>query len=71
MTLNRRHFLSMLPLAAAPGALASGGGGAQLKPTAAAFPALRQEVGGRQVAYLDSAAPTLRPQTVIDALADF
>ena len=63
--------MAMLPLAAAPGALASGGGGAQLTPTAAAFPALRQEVGGRQVAYLDSAATTLRPQTVIDALADF
>ena len=71
MTLNRRHFMAMLPLAGAPGALASGGGGSQATPTSGAFPALRQEVGGRQVIYLDSAATTLRPQAVIDALAQF
>ena len=71
MTLNRRHFMSMLPLAAAPGALASGGGGSQSQPTAGSFPALRQQVGGRELVYLDSAATTLRPQQVIDALAEF
>ena len=71
MTLDRRHFMSILPLAAAyPEALTSGGG-AQPQPTAGSFPALRQEIGGRQVVYLDSAATTLRPQKVIDALAEF
>ena len=72
MTLNRRHFMSILPLAAAhPAALASGGGGSQPQPSSGAFPALQQEVGGRQVVYLDSAATTLRPKKVIDALAEF
>jgi len=72
MTLNRRHFLSLLPAAAVPPRfLAPADTRVQPQPVAASFPALRQQVGGRQLAYLDSAATTLRPQAVIDALTNF
>lgn len=72
MTLNRRHFLSLLPAATVPPRfLAPADTRVQPQPVAASFPALRQQVGGRQLAYLDSAATTLRPQAVIDALTNF
>jgi selenocysteine lyase/cysteine desulfurase len=35
------------------------------------FPALRQRVNGHPLAFLDSAATTLRPQSVIDAVAEY
>jgi cysteine desulfurase/selenocysteine lyase len=73
MTLNRRHFLSLLPAAAVhPRFLPTGEARLQPRPGAASFfPALRQQVSGRPLAYLDSAATTLRPQAVIDALTNF
>ncbi len=72
MTLNRRHFLSLLPAAAVhPRLLPTGETRVQPRPGAASFPALRQQVSGRPLAYLDSAATTLRPQAVIDALTNF
>jgi cysteine desulfurase/selenocysteine lyase len=72
MTLDRRHFLSLLPVAAVhPRLLPPGGTRLQPRPIAASFPALRQQVSGRPLAYLDSAATTLRPQAVIDALTNF
>jgi cysteine desulfurase/selenocysteine lyase len=72
MTLNRRHFLSLLPVAAVhPRLLPPRGTRLQPRPVAASFPALRQQVSGRPLAYLDSAATTLRPQAVIDALTNF
>jgi cysteine desulfurase/selenocysteine lyase len=72
MTLSRRHFMSLLPVAAVhPRGFSSSETRLLEQPTAASFPALRQQVAGRHLAYLDSAATTLRPQAVIDALADF
>lgn len=72
MNLNRRRFLSLLPLAAVhPGRMPLDGGEARLQSKTIQFPALRQAIGGRPLAYLDSAATTLRPQAVIDALAEF
>jgi cysteine desulfurase/selenocysteine lyase len=71
MTLDRRRFLSLLPVAAVHPVFSSSATGLLQAPRAAAFPALRQQVAGRPLAYLDSAATTLRPQAVIDALADF
>jgi cysteine desulfurase/selenocysteine lyase len=73
MTLNRRHFLSLLPAAAVhPRFLPTGEARLQPRPGAASFfPALRQQVSGRPLVYLDSAATTLRPQAVIDALTNF
>src|SRR5688572_30574010 len=72
MTLNRRSFLSLLPLAAVPaGRLSPPGAALSEQSATASFPALRQQIGGRPLAYLDSAATTLRPQAVIDALVDF
>jgi cysteine desulfurase / selenocysteine lyase len=71
MALNRRHFMSLFPVAAVQARVFSSSDTRPLQPTAASFPALRQQVAGRQLAYLDSAATTLRPQAVIDALADF
>ena len=72
MTLNRRRFLSLLPVAAVrPRVFSSSDTRLLQQPGATSFPALRQQVAGRPLAYLDSAATTLRPQAVIDALADF
>ena len=72
MTLNRRHFLSLLPMAAVQPRLAAfGETRVRQGAVAASFPALRQQIAGRQLAYLDSAATTLRPQAVIDALMNF
>lgn len=72
MTVNRRHFMSLLPVAAfQPRVFSSSDTRLLQPPSAASFPALRQQVAGRQLAYLDSAATTLRPQAVIDALVDF
>ncbi len=72
MTFNRRHFMSLLPVAVSQQRVfASGDTGLLQRQTAASFPALRQQVAGRPLAYLDSAATTLRPQAVIDALAEF
>jgi cysteine desulfurase/selenocysteine lyase len=71
MTMNRRHFLSLLPIAAVPPRRSWSGTALLQQRTAASFPALGQHVAGRPLAYLDSAATTLRPQAVIDALADF
>jgi cysteine desulfurase / selenocysteine lyase len=72
MTVDRRHFMSLLPVAAVhPRVFASSGGRSQPQPDPASFPALRQQVGGHPLTYLDSAATTLRPKAVIDALAAF
>src|SRR5688572_29434146 len=72
MSLDRRHFVSLLAAAAVNhrGPLANERR-SQLQPIAASFPALRQQIGGHPLTYLDSAATTLRPQAVIDALVDF
>ncbi len=71
-SLSRRHFLSILPVAAVhPRVFASSEGATGTPPSPSSFPALRQHIGGRQLTYLDSAATTLRPQAMIDALAAF
>lgn len=72
MTVDRRHFMSLLPVAAVhPGAFGSADQSSLHQPRSSSFPALRQQVAGQPLAYLDSAATTLRPQAVIDALTDF
>jgi cysteine desulfurase / selenocysteine lyase len=72
MSLDRRHFLTLLSAAGInPRILLSSEERSRVLPSAASFPALRQQIGGRPLTYLDSAATTLRPQVVIDALVDF
>jgi cysteine desulfurase/selenocysteine lyase len=72
MSVARRHFMSLLPVAAVhPGAFLSTTTRLPEQPGPASFPALRQQVAGRPLAYLDSAATTLRPQAVIDALVGY
>jgi cysteine desulfurase/selenocysteine lyase len=72
MFMGRRHFLSLLPLAAVPsGGFTAGQPTAQATRGSATFPALGQQFGGHRLTYLDSAATTLRAQPVIDAIAEF
>ncbi len=70
---DRRRFLSAClagtAFLGAPRALSSRAVEAATWPST--FPALGQRVHGQPLAYLDSAATTLRPQSVIDALADY
>ena len=72
MLVDRRHFMSLLPVAAVlPGVSVSTDSHALQPSGSASFPALGQQVAGQPLAYLDSAATTLRPQAVIDALTAF
>jgi cysteine desulfurase/selenocysteine lyase len=72
MTVDRRHFMALPPVAAVyPGVFLSTETHLLQQSSLASFPSLRQKVAGQQLAYLDSAATTLRPQAVIDALTDF
>jgi selenocysteine lyase/cysteine desulfurase len=72
MSMDRRQFMSTAALA--PIAWCDGFAAAVAQPTVpwpSTFPALRQQVNGHPLTYLDSAATTLRPQSVIDALAEY
>jgi len=72
VTLARRQFMSLLPVAAVPpGFISSISSGVPPQATPASFPALRQQVDGHALTYLDSAATTLRPQAMIDALVNY
>ena len=74
MESNRRQFLSTCAAAGIVGGPSTASGEAQsveqrLWPST--FPALRQRVNEHPLSFLDSAATTLRPQSVIDALAEY
>lgn len=82
MTSSRREFLSTIAAGTALTAQSLAGQATRSKndarasshsplPWPSAFPALRQIINGHPLAYLDSAATTLRPQSVIDALAEY
>jgi SufS family cysteine desulfurase len=70
MKWSRRQFVSLCAVAAGSG----GRMGASVMTQAIgvpSFPALGQRVNGHPVAYLDSAATTLRPESVIEAIAEY
>jgi cysteine desulfurase/selenocysteine lyase len=74
MTQNRRDFLSTVAtgsvFAMAPFPSSPSASQAQ-RDWPSSFPALRQRVNGNPLTFLDSAATTLRPQSVIDAIAEY
>lgn len=73
MQLDRREFLCSYAAAGLLARVVSADQGLTPAPAAwpSPFPALTQRVNGHPLTFLDSAATTLRPQSVIDALADY
>jgi cysteine desulfurase/selenocysteine lyase len=73
MQLDRRDFLCSYAAAGLLARVVSAEQGARPAPAAwpSSFPALTQRVNGHPLTFFDSAATTLRPQSVIDAIADY